>query len=228
VGIADRGEVIGALQVSFRALSLATGNLLTVILLIGIVVALTHLLKETEADQVIIKPLLRIRSLGMAYWSLGIVMWILTLLVWPTPAISLLGAVAVPALVKVGINPIGLAVSLTIFGEGLGLAGDFVIQGAPSLLSKASGIPVYSIISASFPVVILSGLFAAVVGWVTLSFFLKKEDDLQLPLETNSRPAVKKIEDKKSPPSLRRIHTMAGIVVMGYLITYYVFLIKYF
>ncbi len=219
VGIADRGEVIGAIQVSFRALSLATGNLLTVILLIGIVVALTHLLKDTEADQVIIKPLLRIKTLGVAYWSLGIVMWILTLLVWPTPAISLLGAVAVPALVKVGINPIGLAVSLTIFGEGIGLAGDFVIQGAPSLLSKAAGIPVYSIISASFPVVILSGLLAAVVGWVTLSYFLKKEEDLQIPLEKNSHPDVKKIEDKKSPLSLKRVHTIAGIVVIGYLIT---------
>lgn len=220
VGIADSGDVIGAIQVSFRALSLATGNLLTVILLIGIVVALTRLLKETEADQVIIKPLLRIRTLGVAYWAIGIAMWILTLLVWPTPAISLLGAVAVPALVKVGINPIGLAVSLTIFGEGIGLAGDFVIQGAPSLLSKAAGIPVHTIISASFPVVMLSGLFAAVAGWVTLAFLLKKEEAQHVLFEEKElNRDVKKVTIEKSPLKPKRIRMIASCVVIGYLIT---------
>ena len=220
VGIADSGDVIGAIQVSFRALSLATGNLLTVILLIGIVVALTRLLKETEADQVIIKPLLRIRTLGVAYWVIGIAMWILTLLVWPTPAISLLGAVAVPALVKVGINPIGLAVSLTIFGEGIGLAGDFVIQGAPSLLSKAAGIPVHTIISASFPVVMLSGLFAAVAGWVTLAFLLKKKEAQHVLFkEKELNRDVKKVTIGKSPLKPKRIRMIASCVVIGYLIT---------
>lgn len=219
VGIADHGDIIGAIQVSFRALSLATGNLLTVILLIGIVVALTRLLRETEADQVIIKPLLRIRTLGLAYWAIGATMWILTLFLWPTPAISLLGAVAIPALAKFGINPIGLAVSLTIFGEGLGLAGDFVIQGAPSLLSKASGIPVHTLLSASFPIVILSGLLAAVTGRVVLYFFIDKEVQQQTPSvrENNNGPEIVTLE--KSPTlNPRRIQAIATIVVVSYVL----------
>lgn len=220
VGIAEKQDVIGAIQVSFRALSLATGNLLTVILLIGIVVALTRLLRETEADQVLIKPLLRIRTLGTAYWAIGVAMWILTLFVWPTPAISLLGAVVVPALAKVGINPIGLAVSLTIFGEGLGLAGDFVIQGAPSLLSKASGIPVHTLLSASFPVVFLSGLLAAVTGRVILYFFIDKEQAQQSSSEKKNQNSTEKITFDKKVPLLntRRIHRIAYIVVVGYLL----------
>lgn len=123
--------------------------------------------------------------LGHSVWLLGItsltdqnlwhcilsdrgVMWGFTLHIWPTPAISLLGAVVIPALARVGVNPIGMAVSLTIFGKGLGFAGDFVIQGAPSLLSKAAGIPVYTILTASFPVVLLSGFLAAGTGGFTL------------------------------------------------------------
>lgn len=222
VGLANNGDIIGAIQVSFRALSLATGNLLTVILLIGIVVALTRLLRETEADQVLIKPLLRIRTLGIAYWAIGLAMWILTLFIWPTPAISLLGAVAVPALAKVGINPIGIAVSLTIFGEGLGLAGDFVIQGAPSLLSKASGIPVHTLLAASFPVVMLSGLLAAVTGRVVLYFYINKEVEQQTSIDRNDRK-YKNSSDIGSLEKLpvlkpRRIKAIASIVVVSYLL----------
>jgi hypothetical protein len=220
VGLADSGNLIGAIQVSFRALSLATGNLLTVILLIGIVVALTRLMKDTEADQLIIKPLLKIQTLGKAYWVVGVAMWILTLLIWPTPAISLLGAIVVPALARIGIHPIGLAVCLTIFGEGLGLAGDFIIQGAPSLLSKASGIPVHTVISASIPVVMLSGLFASLTGWFALKLFLKKEDFQQgkIPPKESSDTRERKLNPQK-------IFYIASLIISSYLITVVIILI---
>jgi hypothetical protein len=229
VGFADRGDVIGAIQISFRALSLATGNLLTVILLIGIVVALTRLLKDTNADQFIVKPLLKIRTLGLAYWVVGVTMWILTLLIWPTPAITLLGAVIIPALAKVGINPIVLAVSLTIFGEGLGLAGDFIIQGAPSLLSKATGIPIYIILSASFPIVILSGSAGAAVGWFALKFYLKrdvKEEDIQN-ISLVKQKELKKVKDSIKPFVLseKRIRFIAIMVISSFLIAIIVILV---
>lgn len=178
VGFAYSGKPLESIQISFRALSMATSNLLSVILLIGIVVGLTHLLKDTGADLRLVRPLLRVKQLRTAYWLIGITMWGLTLLVWPTPAISLLGAVVVPALKKIGINPLGLALSLTLFGEGMGLSGDFIIQGAPSLLSKATGIPVSVLLGASLPVVLGSGIFAALTGNFLLKFKLGPENAL--------------------------------------------------
>lgn len=168
VGFAHAREPIGAIQISFRALSLATSNLLSIILLIGIVIGLTQLLKDTGADQVIVGPLLRLKRISSAYWLIGITMWGLTSLIWPTPAISLLGAVIVPALKKVGVNPVGLALSLTLFGEGMGLSGDYIIQGAPTLLSKTTGIPVTILLNASIPVVFMSGLFAVITGSILI------------------------------------------------------------
>lgn len=216
VGLADSRNAIGAIQISFRALSMATGNLLSVILLIGIVVGLTKLLKETGADQLLVKPLLRIKTLGLAYWTLGVAMWALTLIIWPTPAISLLGAIVIPALAKVGVNPIGLAVSLTIFGEGLGLAGDFVIQGAPSLLSKASGIPVQTVVTASFPIVVLSGILAACTGWLALRFFLKDEGNLPRVNELLTRKNIVPKEQELLSPM--RVQTLAILVISFYLL----------
>lgn len=175
VGFAYSRNPLESIQISFRALSLATTNLLSVILLIGIVVALTRLLKDTGADQRIVQPLLRLNRLSTAYWLIGIAMWILTLMIWPTPAITLLGAVVVPALKKVGLNPLGLALSLTLFGEGLGLSGDFIIQGAPSLLSKSTGIPVPVLINESLLIVLSSGLLAVLTGSLLLKFKLKDD-----------------------------------------------------
>lgn len=228
VGLANSGNVIGAIQVVFRALILAAGNLLTVILLIGIVVGLTRLLKETAADQVIVKPLLKIKSFDFAFWLLGITMWALTLFIWPTPAITLLGAVAIPALVRTGISPIGLAVSLTIFGEGLGLAGDFVIQGAPSLLSKAAGVPVQMIVSESLPIVLISGGLAALVGRLCLHFFMltkpvEQTDDyarIQTSIaakDKNNGNINVSIDEKKTVRS-NKAGIIAATVIVSYLL----------
>lgn len=176
VGIAQSGNGIEAVQISFRAIILATDNLLGVIVLIGLIVALTKLLRESGADQILVRPLMRIRTISAAYWSIGLAMWVLTLLIWPTPALTLLGAAVIPALGRAGIHPIPLAVSLAVFGKGIGLSGDFVIQGAPSLMSKATGIPISVILSASFPVVILSGSCGSFIGYMALKLFLNKEE----------------------------------------------------
>lgn len=164
VGLAERFSFPGALEIMFRALMLSMQNLLTIILLIGMVVALTKLLQDTGADVIITQPLQTLRNPVLTYWVLGVVMWGMTLFLWPTPAVTLLGAVLVPTLSRSGLNPMAIAMSLAIFGEGLGLSGDFVIQGAPSLLSKATGLPLASVLDALWPVVLASGLAAAAVG----------------------------------------------------------------
>lgn len=164
VGLAETLNLPGALEIMFRALLLSMQNLLTIILLIGMVVALTKLLQDSGADVILTRPLQNLRGPVISYWVLGISMWVMTLLLWPTPAVTLLGAVLVPTLRQSGLNLMALAMSLSIFGEGLGLSGDFVIQGAPSLLSKATGLPLARVLEALWPLVLISGLAAVVVG----------------------------------------------------------------
>ena len=209
VGLAESRNGIEAVQISFRALILATSNLLGVIVLIGLVVALTQLLQKTKADQIIVRPLLKIKSMNLAYWAVGVTMWVLTLLIWPTPALTLLGAVVVPILGRIGIHPLVLAASLAIFGKGIGLSGDFIIQGAPSLVSKATGIPVTVLLSASFPVVILSGICGAGFGYIALRLFLSAEQGAaDYP---RSEPGS---EPLQIPHERGRL--LAGIMVLGY------------
>lgn len=213
VGIVHSKEPIGAIQISFRALSLAAENLLSIILLIGVVVGLTQLLKDTGADQVIVGPLLHLKRINSVYWLVGISMWGLTSLIWPTPAISLLGAVIVPALKKAGVNPLGLALSLTLFGEGIGLSGDYIIQGAPNLLSKATGIPVAVLLNASIPVVLISGLFAVTTGSILIK--------TRLPFSKEALPFRKKeaVQSSKGLNKLENMHNskiMALIVILSY------------
>ncbi|MHB1406314.1 MAG: hypothetical protein ACYCV0_12085, partial [Desulfitobacteriaceae bacterium] len=98
VGLAERFSFPGALEIMFRALMLSMQNLLTIILLIGMVVALTKLLQDTGADVIITQPLQTLRDPVLSYWVLGVVMWAMTLFLWPTPAVTLLGAVLVPTL----------------------------------------------------------------------------------------------------------------------------------
>lgn len=213
VAMAYSGNPLESIQISFQALNLAMTNLISVILLIGLVVALTHFLKDTGADQRIVQPLLRVNRLGTAYWLIGIAMWVLTLMIWPTPAISLLGAVVVPALSKIGINPLGIALSLTLFGKGMGLSGDFIIQGAPSLMSKSTGIPVSILISESLPVVLISGLLAALMGSVLIKFKLKPTQ-----LEPSSK-VLANINEMEENINTKKSGILAGIVISGYSLT---------
>lgn len=60
---------------------------------------------------------------------------------------------------------------MNLFGHGIALSGDFVIQGAPKLTADAAGLPVSSVVSASVPLVIVMGVVTTSVAF----FFLRKE-----------------------------------------------------
>ncbi|MCB6745956.1 hypothetical protein LI105_15350, partial [Anaerostipes hadrus] len=72
---------------------------------------------------------------------------------WPSPAVALMGAVLLPVAIRVGLPAIGVAVVMNLFGHGIALSGDYVIQGAPKLTADGAGIPVSSVIEASVPLV---------------------------------------------------------------------------
>ncbi|MCK9911393.1 hypothetical protein MXD81_19735, partial [Microbacteriaceae bacterium K1510] len=91
----------------------------------------------------------------MAFWVIGIVMMIISWFFWPSPGVALVGAVMLPVAVRVGLPAMGVAVAMNLFGHGIALSGDYIIQGAPTLTAKAAGIPVGDVIAASVPLVIV-------------------------------------------------------------------------
>jgi len=165
VGIAETKSLMQGIEATFRGLLHTTADLLAIILLIGLVVAMTGMLKETGADTVMVKPFLQIKKRTAIFWLLGLALWFLASFLWPTPAVSLLGALILPLVDNSRLKPLGLAAALCIFGEGTGLSGDFIIQGAPALTAKAAGIASGLIIADSVPLVLGSGLIAALLAY---------------------------------------------------------------
>lgn len=61
--------------------------------------------------------------------------------------------------------------AMNLFGHGIALSGDFVIQAAPKLTSDAAGIPIGDVISASIPLVFTMGIVTTIAAF----YFLKRD-----------------------------------------------------
>ena len=153
VGTILKGSLIGGIMVAFNSIMAATTDLLNIILVIALVVMMTKAMEDMGSDRLMVIPIRRL--LGNAYvsfWVVGFAMLILSWFIWPTPAVALLGALVVPLAVVSGLPPMTAAMALSIFGKGVGLSSDFVIQGSPAVTAKLTKIPIDQIISASVPV----------------------------------------------------------------------------
>ena len=133
---------------------------------------MSNLLVHTGINDTMISPFTKmIRTPTLAYWIIGLLMMTISFFFWPSPAVALMGAILLPVAVRVGLPPIGVAIAMNLFGHGIALSGDFVIQGAPKLTADAAGLPVSSVVSASVPLVIVMGIVTTSVAF----FFLRKE-----------------------------------------------------
>jgi hypothetical protein len=100
-------------------------------------------------------------------------MMVISWFFWPSPAVALIGVVLLPAAMRVGLPPIAVAVAMNLFGHGIALSGDFVIQAAPKLTADAAGIPISSVISASVPLVFVMGAVTTIIAFWTIRKDLK-------------------------------------------------------
>ncbi|MCZ8522561.1 MULTISPECIES: hypothetical protein [Paenibacillus] len=156
----------------FSSFIFAIKELLGTILIISIVVSLSRTLTATGINEVMIRPFARlIRTPALAFWVIGLVMMTISLFFWPSPAVALLGAVLLPAARRVGLPAIGAAAAMNLFGHGIALSGDFVIQGAPKLTADAAGLPVAEVVQASVPLVLIMGAVTTLT-----SFWLLRRD----------------------------------------------------
>jgi hypothetical protein len=174
LGLTATGSVTAAVGGVFGSFIYAMTELLPTILVICIIVAMSRVLTETGINETMIRPIASlVRTPALAYWVIGIVMMIISWFFWPSPAVALIGAVMLPVALRVGLPAIGAAVAMNLFGHGIALSGDFVIQGAPTLTAKAAGLPVAEVMSASVPLVIVMGTVTTLTAFWYLSKDMK-------------------------------------------------------
>ncbi len=172
LGLLATASIYQSVSGIFNSFIYAITELLGTILVISIIVSMSRVLTKTGINEAMVLPFTKlIRTPTLAYWVIGILMMVISFFFWPSPAVALMGAVLLPVAVRVGLPALGVAMSMNLFGHGIALSGDFVIQGAPKLTADAAGIPVSDVISASVPLVIVMGVVTTVAAF----YFLKRD-----------------------------------------------------
>lgn len=168
LGLLVTETLSGSVSGVFNSFIYATKELMGTIMIISIIVAMSRVLIKTGINETMVAPLTRfLRTPAMAYWGIGIIMMVTSFFFWPSPAVALIGAVLLPVAIRVGLPALGAAVAMNLFGHGIALSGDYIIQGAPKLTADAAGLPVSGVMAASVPLVIVMGLVTTVAAfWI--------------------------------------------------------------
>lgn len=166
LGLIATEALAGSVSGVFNSFIYATKELLGTIMIISIIVAMSRILIITGINETMVSPLTRfIRTPAVAYWGIGIIMMVTSFFFWPSPAVALIGAVLLPVALRVGLPALGAAVAMNLFGHGIALSGDYIIQGAPKLTADAAGLPVSEVMAASVPLVIIMGAVTTGVAY---------------------------------------------------------------
>ncbi|MDB1948789.1 TRAP transporter large permease subunit [Clostridium tertium] len=156
----------------FNSFVYATKELMPTIFIISVVTAMSRSLIDSGINDEIVSPFKGvIKNYLIAYWVIGIVMMILSWFFWPSPAVALIGALFLPLAKKAGLPAMGVAIAMNLFGHGIALSSDYIIQAAPKLTADAAGIPIGSVISASVPLAITMGVVTTTVAF----YYLRKD-----------------------------------------------------
>ncbi|MDY4603653.1 TRAP transporter large permease subunit [Clostridium tertium] len=156
----------------FNSFVYATKELMPTIFIISVVTAMSRSLIDSGINDEIVSPFKGvIKNYWIAYWVIGIVMMILSWFFWPSPAVALIGALFLPLAKKAGLPAMGVAIAMNLFGHGIALSSDYIIQAAPKLTADAAGIPIGSVISASVPLAITMGIVTTTVAF----YYLRKD-----------------------------------------------------
>ena len=172
LGIFYKHSIIGAMGAIFTSLIVSLNELGPIILIIAVMVALSKALEDNNSIHYMVKPFSKIiKNPTTAFFVIGIVMLLISWFFWPSPAVALVGAIFLPVAAEVGLPAIGVAIALNLFGHGLALSTDFVIQGAPSITAGAAGIEVSQVMNEGM---ILFWVMALVT--ISMSFYALRKD----------------------------------------------------
>lgn len=172
LGLAGTESIYKSVMGVFNSFVYATKELMPTIFIISIITAMSNTLMDSGINDEMVSPFKKvIKNYWIAYWVIGIVMMILSWFFWPSPAVALIGALFLPIAKKAGLPAMGVAISMNLFGHGIALSSDYIIQAAPKLTADAAGIPVSDVLSASVPLVITMGVVTT-----TVAFYLLRKD----------------------------------------------------
>lgn len=175
VGGIYSGSLIKTTQILFTSLLVAGTDLFSIMLVISLMVAMLRSLSKMGADQLMFLPLKKlINGPNQAFCLLGVIAYVTASLFWPTPATALVGTLLFPICIRAGLTPLAVGVVFNIFGHGMGLSGDLVIQGALKLSSVAAGITVEALFPKVVMLSITTGLIAGVIAWIQMRKEIKE------------------------------------------------------
>lgn len=217
IAFSATSSIIDSIKVIFDSFLYAYRQLGGTILIISVISGFSKLLTITKINTVIVKPFERfVKTPFAAYWGIGIFFMIISWFFWPSPAVALIGVVVFPVMIKAGLTPMSIAICLNIFGSGLSLSGDYVIQGAPKLTSEAAGIPVQAVLSSSIPIVIIMGITTTVLAY----YYIRKEQKENIFLDVNEKSAEIIIDEEDGEINLskRMKNISAAVIVTAYII----------
>ena len=174
LGLFYKKSLVGAMVGVFTSFTVALNELGGIILIIGIMVALSKALEENNAIDFMVKPFAKlIKNSTTSFFVAGLAMFLMSWFFWPSPASALVGAIFLPIAIRSGLPAMGLAVSMNLFGHGLALSTDFIIQGAPSITAGAAGIPVESVMREGMILFWVMGIVTIAVAFYMLRRDLK-------------------------------------------------------
>lgn len=200
VGLLYTKNLIQAISAMSRAITLVTNEFLGIIITIALITSMINILKEKGIENIfsfISQKYIKGRKSTIIFASLS--MFILSLIIWPSPATVLIGALFLPIAKRNGVHPIYLASIFSIFGYGVALSGDYVIQGVPSITSGNTDVQTLDIVKQSIPLW-LTMCISTILVYVYLTKRKNKSVQYKEKIETNNQIHVvegeKKIDSK--------------------------------
>lgn len=198
IGTAGLGSLSGGIQTIFNSILYAAIQFMEIIATIALITAFSKCLRELRSDALLMAPMAKIMGTPCkAWWALGITMLVFSLFLWPSPSVALIGAIILPLALKAGLTPLAAAMAMNIFGHGIALSYDFIIQGAPAVSAGAAGISTSDILTQGRPLfwimgtaVVLSAFFINKKSMTDRVCLLSKHETNEKSTFVCSRPAV--------------------------------------
>ncbi len=216
LGLLATETLSGSVSGVFNSFIYATKELMGTIMIISIIVAMSRVLIRTGINETMVAPLTHfLRTPALAFWGIGIIMMVTSWFFWPSPGVALIGAVLLPVAVRVGLPALGAAMAMNLFGHGIALSGDYIIQGAPKLTADAAGLPVTAVMEASVPLVVVMGLVTTVTAFWMMRRDIKNgtwRDGLVTSGNGDKDSLLSSEQDAKSNLSSKMRKTLAVII----------------
>jgi hypothetical protein len=175
IGWIYHGNLISGFKTVYNANLTAAKELFTIFLIITFMVALLASLRDIGADRRMIAPIQKTIVNGhIAFVVLSVVTFLISLFFWPTPAVPLLGALLMPAAIRVGLPPIGAAMAVCLAGQGMALSSDYVMQVAPMLSAKGAGVATGAVADKAMVLSLIVGVVSLVGAYLMVRKGIRK------------------------------------------------------